>query len=256
MKFGQFIRTPQFWKHFLLASLSVLIFLLGIAFFLEYFTKHNNYTRVPDFKGLKTNTLSSVFDNSDVDYIITDSIYSLEYPKGTVIKQDPLPGAQVKVGRAIYLTVNAVLSQQVPMPNLIDLSLRQAKSLLETYGLKVGRITYVVGLPPVIEQWCNGEKIKPNTMVPKGSKIDLVVGKETKRITVPELFGLSIEGAKELAAESRLGIEVMDMDNTEENDSMVFIIKRQDPPAGSAFEFSDWDKIRVWVNNANQVDEE
>ena len=58
-------------------------------------------------------------------------------PKGSVIIQDPVAGSHVKRYRKIYLTTVTVLPEKVLMPDLIDLSLRQATATLETYGLKL-----------------------------------------------------------------------------------------------------------------------
>jgi beta-lactam-binding protein with PASTA domain len=150
--------------------------------------------------------LDKFLDGKELHYEIVDSIYNLKLTKGTVIDQDPLPGATVKNGRTIYLTVNAILSQKVAMPNLVDLSLRQSKSLLETYGLKVGILRYVEGLPPVIAQMYKGQKIVPGTMIDKGSEIDLVVGRGGGRglIPIPDLFGLTIIEARAVLAGSNL----------------------------------------------------
>jgi beta-lactam-binding protein with PASTA domain len=63
------------------------------------------------------------------------------------------------------------------MPNLIDLSLRQATFSLEAAGLHVGTITYRPGRyqNAVFDQTYHGKHISPGERVRRGSYINLVV---------------------------------------------------------------------------------
>jgi beta-lactam-binding protein with PASTA domain len=63
------------------------------------------------------------------------------------------------------------------MPNLRDLSLRQATSLLETYGMKVGSVITVPSVgKAVVEQYYKGYVIAPGEKIPQGSVITLQIG--------------------------------------------------------------------------------
>ncbi len=228
MNFKEFIKSKLFWRHFLVATTAVLLFLWGCAFFLDMYTLHNEHVEVPNFQGIYAKDLDKFVEGHDLQYEVVDSIYNLKLTKGTVIDQDPLPGATVKHGRTIYLTVNAILSQKVAMPNLVDLSLRQSKSLLETYGLKVGMLRYVEGLPPVIQQLYKGQKIVPGTMIDKGSEIDLVVGRGGGRglIPVPDLFGLTITEARKILSSSNLVLGTFLPDATGQDTTIAKIYKQ------------------------------
>ena len=115
-------------------------------------------------------------DDNHLEYIIADSIYDATKTKGMVLAQDPLPGTKVKKYRKVYITVIANMPERVKMPNLVDLTLRQAIAMLETYGLKVGKLSYIPDIAEnsVLKQNLNGKALNPETMVDKGSKIDLV----------------------------------------------------------------------------------
>jgi eukaryotic-like serine/threonine-protein kinase len=206
MNLKEFLKSKLFWRHFIVATVSVIFFLFGCAFFLDMYTLHDKHVKVPNFEGIYVKDLEKFVEGYDLHFEVVDSIYNLKSTKGTVVDQDPKPGATVKNGRTVYLTVNAILSQKVAMPNLVDLSLRQSTSLLETYGLKVGMLRYVEGLPPVIEQLYKGKKIVPGTMIDKGSEIDLVLGRGGGRglIPVPDLFGLTITEARVVLSNSNL----------------------------------------------------
>jgi beta-lactam-binding protein with PASTA domain len=70
------------------------------------------------------------------------------------------------------------------MPKLIDRSLRQATSMIESYGLKIGRVNFINDpcVNCILKQLMYGTEIKPGMPVKKGSQIDLVVGKGDKNI--------------------------------------------------------------------------
>ena len=62
---------------------------------------------------------------------------------GVVVEQTPSAGEKVKKNRTIFFTINAYAAEQVQMPNLVDYSLRNAKVILESYGLELGDLIYI-----------------------------------------------------------------------------------------------------------------
>jgi len=95
------------------------------------------------------------------------------------------------------LTIVAKLPERVLLPDLKDYSVRQAVSLLETYGLKTGKLRFIQSdfENAVLGQIYNGDTIHADTMILKGSKIDLIVGKGRSRMPVPFLIGMSKDEA-------------------------------------------------------------
>ena len=253
MTFFEFIKTKQFWKHFIGASVTMLVFLWVCLLFMDFYTLHDSKATVPDFKGLYIKDLDKFVDGHNLRYEIIDSVYNMKKEKGTVLEQEPQPGAIVKEDRTIYLTVNAMLNQQVKMPNLVNLSLRQASSLLETYGLKVGSLRYVEGLPPVIRQLYKGKDINHGTMLDKGSAIDLVLGKGQNNglIPVPDLFGLTLQEARLILSENQLvmGMKLMDLSA---KDTTIARIYKQFPEP-SADGLYDGASINIWLTGSDEV---
>ena len=234
MSWLQFIKSKTFVKHFILALVVVGGILWSSFLLLGYFTEHGQYIKIPNFKGVYVSDVDEFIADFPLEYEITDSVYNLKEPKGIVLEQDPAADAEVKRGRKIYLTVNAIINQQVPMPNLIDLSERQATSLLQTYGLEIGNKYYVPGLPPVLDQKFKGQTIKPGTLIDKGSSIDLVLGSNAKssNLIIPSLIGLNFEEAKEAASENGYRL-TYDFKSLNPADSLTFVIADQLPAAGS-----------------------
>jgi beta-lactam-binding protein with PASTA domain len=95
-----------------------------------------------------------------------------------VVEQDPLPGEKVKVGRKVYIKINASGFSSVKVPDLIQKTYREAVPTLKALGLEEGTITYIpnLGKDMVLEMRFKGRNIKPGDRVLKASKIDLVLG--------------------------------------------------------------------------------
>lgn len=178
--FFAFIKSKAFFKHLLLALLSLIVVLWILFKLLGVYTHHGESAEVPDFKGKSINELDNFIADKYVRYLIIDSIYDPEEKAGIVIKQDPEPKSMVKHNRMIYLYVTSTQAPQIAMPKLVDRSTRQAIFMIESYGLKVGKIEEIAGdcKGCVLKQFFNGTEITPGSPIKKGSKIDLAVGKK------------------------------------------------------------------------------
>ncbi|MBX7201847.1 MAG: PASTA domain-containing protein [Bacteroidia bacterium] len=227
---------------------------MGCFLFLDFFTLHNEYMEVPDFKGVYTRDLDKFVSGKDIEYEIVDSVYNDKLPKGSVVDQEPKAAATVKQGRTIYLTVNARVNKKVAMPNLIDLSLRQAKSLLESYGLQVGRLTYVEGLPPIMHQNFQGKPIAPNTQIDVGSSIDLVLGLGNKNslIAVPELFGMTLSEVRSVLLSANLSLGMVNKDETA-SDTLYARVFRQAPQPNSTDGLYEGARVNIWLTGSEEV---
>jgi beta-lactam-binding protein with PASTA domain len=92
------------------------------------------------------------------------------------------------------------------MPNLVDASVRQALAMIESYGLKAGRKDFRPDpcVNCVLAQMLKGKKVEPGEMIPKGSVIDLVLGKgqDGELLNVPCVIGLTRQEALNKIAEN------------------------------------------------------
>ena len=139
---------------------------------------------VPDFLGYNMDQIKLYQQDSneyDFELTINDSVFEPGTKGGIVVSQDPPSGMKVKKGRKIYLSVTMLVPPKVEMPNLIDLSLRQAINMLESNNLTLGQVIYKESKFPnaVLEQRYKGRIIQEGKKIPYQSKITLIVGKET-----------------------------------------------------------------------------
>jgi len=181
--FQTFFSSPRKLGFHILLITCVFIFVCIIALFaLSSYTRHGTEVVMPDFIGMDSQELSNN-DDASKDYIIiiSDYLYDRNTPSGTVLKQDPHVGEMVKKGRKVYVTVASSEPPKVIMPQLQDISLRQAEIMLKAIGLECGPVIFKPDCyeNAVLEQLYNGRAIAPGTEISAGEAITLVVGKNT-----------------------------------------------------------------------------
>jgi eukaryotic-like serine/threonine-protein kinase len=200
MNFIQFITTRRFLKHLAYSILLFIVIAWITLVILKMYTRHDQVAVTPNYVGLEMDQINNLESSKDFELIVVDSIYDYTKKPGSVISQDPLPQTKVKPGRAIYLSLVSYMPEQVSMPELIDLSLRRAKALLQTYGLKLGRVSVAPDIAEnaVLKVTVNGRVVKPGTPIHKGSVIDLVIGSGTGtgQPSIPFLIGKTRESAR------------------------------------------------------------
>lgn len=158
-----------------------ILFVIGylIMHWLTFRTDHGNEITVPNLSKLSVQEAEDKLDLLDLDYVVLDSVdYVADYPKRSVVTQDPVAGSKVKEGRKIYIKINSSGFTSVRMPDLIEKTYRQAVPTLQALGLVEGKITYkpYLGKDMVLEMRIDGKKVKAGDKVWKSSKVDLVLG--------------------------------------------------------------------------------
>jgi beta-lactam-binding protein with PASTA domain len=223
--------------HTVLIILTLVIVFTTAAFILKGITRHGEALSVPDLTGISTDDAIEILRDKNLKFLVTDSLYFDDKPKLSILDQNPAPNSKVKEGRVIYLTINSDRPPGVAMPNLIDVSLRQAEAMLKAAGLKIGTISYKPDLAQnvVLEQVWKGNSIPPDSKVPKGSSIDLVLGDgliDAVDVEVPDLSGFTKEQAHNLlnTATLNLGATVYQGKITDSSNAVVI---KQVPAAGS-----------------------
>lgn len=179
MSLRKYLTSRVFFGQFL-AALAI-IAVLGYLFmhWLTFTTDHGHEIAVPNLSKLTEEQVEDKLDELDLDYVLLDSVdFRGDYPAFTVVEQDPLPGTKVKVGRKVYIKINASGYSSVKLPDLIDKTYREAVPTLKAIGLDEGTITYEpsLGKDMVLAMRYKGRNLKPGERVMKSSKIDLVLG--------------------------------------------------------------------------------
>lgn len=164
-----------------IAAAIAIVAIIAYLFFhwITFVTHHGDEITVPNLAKLSEEQMEEKLNNLDLDYEIIDTVdYNPNFPKLSVVQQEPESGSKVKGGRTIYIKLNASTFKMVAIPDLIEKTYRQAVPTLKALGLQEGEIKYVpyLGKDMVLEMWMNGKKMKAGQKVLKASKIDLVLG--------------------------------------------------------------------------------
>ena len=143
----------KIWDQFKSKSLTKQIFLMVsivfIVFFLVYnslmiYTKHNRYIEVPNLSGLNLDDAIDVLKKNRLKYEVLDSSkFFVEIPNYSIISQIPLEKELVKKNRKIYLNVNPRNFQKVSLPNVIQITKRNAESILTALGFQVLELSLI-----------------------------------------------------------------------------------------------------------------
>ncbi len=179
MKLLRFLFSLSFLKQLFLAGVAVLTMGFLFLYAVQIHTRHNHFKVVPELSKIPLDQAVQLLALNALRYEVIDSAnYNPNYVPFAVIEQLPLAGEKVKEDRIIYLTVNPSNYRSVSLPDIIQITLRNAESTLRSVGLDIGEITYRdnIGKNMVLQMRYDGAPIVAGSKVPKTSQIDLVLG--------------------------------------------------------------------------------
>ncbi len=198
-KLIEYLRTKTFRKNLLIAIGSVFAFLLILFYSLGFYTHHGEGMPVPKLKGLPMARAVELLEEQGLRYQINDSVYLLDQPPGIIVEQDPDPNTNVKSNRTIYLIVTRD-APDTKFPDIEGKTFLEVRSIINNYQLKIGDTTYKsdVAKDVVLEASLRGRVIRKGQQIPKGSKIDLVLGDGlgASEVDIPNLLGLNLSEAR------------------------------------------------------------
>ncbi|MCL3852810.1 MULTISPECIES: PASTA domain-containing protein [Parabacteroides] len=201
--FVKLIKNPYV-LNLLLAVVVACGLIYGTLKWLDKYTRHNEAVVVPDVKGLKVEEAAEFFKNNNLRYNVIDSVFSKEVSPGAIVELVPSAGSKVKEGRIVFITVNALTSQMATIPEVEDLSFRQAYALLRARGFENVEIEYV---PGDFKDLAVSVDLRGRTLE-KGEHVPL---------TAPLILKVSSGEAEVLPEDSLSTMPVESLDSEEEN---------------------------------------
>lgn len=255
-----------FW-NIVLAILVGFMILGVLIFWLERYTQHGHEVSVQDVRGMTVSEATPLLAAQGLKMQVIDSTYSDKVPFGTIVEQDPRPASHAKEGRMVYVVINATTRRQIVMPDLQDMSYRQAEATLRSMGLRVDT-TYEYQPSQfrdlVLDVKRNGESIPPGTKLAQGTRVRLVVGKGrgSERVSVPNVVGMTLQEARSVILTRRLTVGAVQYDEPK-TEGVPQYVYRQVPEEGTilyegetvAMYFSK-DKSKAVRSSANEPKED
>ena len=179
MRWFRFLFSFTFLKQAFKAVLIATLFLVLLLYSLGWHTRQGSFIEVPDLSQQTLDQVIEILEDANLRYEVIDSAnYNPNFKPFAVIEHQPKAGEQVKKDRKIYLTLNPSNYREISVPDVIQITYRNAASTLRAVGLEVGEISYRdnIGKDMVLQLRFEGEGIVPGAKVPKTSPIDLVLG--------------------------------------------------------------------------------
>ena len=249
----------KFWKETfggfvlknVLIAIGVVVALSWITLFcVDFYTHHGEAEVVPDLRGSTVEEAQVILASKGLRVQVIDSVYVRGKKLGTIIEQNPSPNSNIKTNRPIYVKINSRFVRQVTLPELSDVSYRQADAMLQSIGLSVGSVEYAPSeyKDLVIQVKFHGRAVLPGTRIPEGSAVVLVVGsgEGNAEVQVPAIKGMSLEDATQAITTASFVVGAVEYDTTPSGDEAEYIIYRQRPAAGSSL--SAGSKINLYLS--------
>lgn len=234
MGYFHFLREKKFYINLLIILLTCGALLWLTFRLLDKYTRHDEVYTMPDFVGQDFQEVKHEY-SKDFNFILIDSVYPKGQQPGSIFQQDPLPGSKIKKGRNVYAIIVAVTPEKTLMPNLKNISLREAIGRLDSNGLEVDHLDYVPYSYKnnVIEQFYQNQPIEEGTELVKGSKIVLQVGigDNKDKVKVPNLIGKPAMEAKRILNLTGLNLG---KETWEDKDSTQYMCIRRMSPGPSS----------------------
>lgn len=249
MKKENFITNHPLVKHLIWMLVITAGILILVAIFIKIYSRHGQEYEMDNLAGLQYHEVT-LNNPLQLRFVIVDSIYNSDTDPGIILSQDPLPGTLVKKNRKVYLTISSREPESVIMPDLIDMSLRQAVSQLMSEGLTIGHLYFVESQyrNAIQSQSIKGRKIMAGQKINRGSVIDLSVGKGPNDLgtVVPVVIGKTREQAQRALFSSSLNISEH-FNSGVVNKAAAMIYKQE--PVCSDIKYPLGSSVSVWYCN-------
>ena len=226
-------------KNILIATGIIVALGWGALIAVDFYTHHGETEVIPDLSGMYVEEAQVLLAKKGLYPQIIDSVYVRGKKLGTIISQYPEPNSHLKTNRPVYIVINSRNVHQVVLPELNDVSFRQAEAMLQSVGISVSSVEYAPSefKDLVIDVKYGGRVIGTGTRLPEGSSIILVVGNgvaDGEEVPVPSIKGKSLEAATEALETAGFTVGAIEYDVPPSGNEDKYIIYRQKPAAGSS----------------------
>lgn len=244
------------WKVLLNLLLAAGIFtgLVWLTFrWLEFHTNHGQEIAVPSLVNKSVQDAIKILDETGLEYQVDSLEYNPKFKAFQVLKMYPNAGSHVKDGRIVIIAVNPRSWAPVSVPDVLDRYKGLAFRQLELVGLKIGDTIYEPSIQrdAVLRMQFNNTILKPGTLIPKFSVIDLVIGSGPRRnITIPNLVGMTVQQAKAIIAQNLFEVGLVEHEDGGQDESDI--IYYQDPESYSIRDQGM--QIDLWASKRNPAE--
>jgi eukaryotic-like serine/threonine-protein kinase len=225
-------------KNLLIAIGIIIVIVWGTLIGVDYYTHHGEVETVPNLKGAYIEEAAQMLARKGLTIKVIDSVYVPNRKLGTIVEQIPVANSTLKHNRPVYVIINSRQVHQIILPELSNMSYRQADAMLQSMGLSVRNVEYAPSeyKDLVIEVKFHDKNITAGSKIAEGSALVLVVGNGMgiTENTIPSVKGMAIEDATQIILKDSFTIGSIEYDVAPSTTNQKqYIIYRQRPGAGA-----------------------
>ena len=196
------------WFYYTIGAAAVLAALIGLLvnfIIMPEYTNYNEGVTVPDVTKISLDDAQALLTDYGLRYEVLDRRANAAYPANYIIDQSPQPLQLVKPNRKVYLTVNTEVRPKAVVPNVVDLSFRNARIQLENYGFTLGTTSYESSR---FRNTVLRQSLAPGDTVDRGAAVNLVIsdGLGDRVVNVPDITGQRLSQAQQLVRQAGLRV--------------------------------------------------
>jgi serine/threonine-protein kinase len=194
----------QFLIAFGIVSLAII--LIFDWFIMPSYVRQDKTLIVTDITGKNLNRALIELETEGYKGVVYDTVYTADVNPQTVVDQYPVAGAKVKPGRTIRLKISRS-EKLIIVPNLVGQSRRSVEISLQQIGLRIDTV-YTEFNPDYPKGTVAWQFPKSGDHIKKGMGLQITVsqGLPPDFFQVPQLFGMSMQNAKDLLTKARLKV--------------------------------------------------
>lgn len=211
------------WFYYITGGFLLFAVLMGTLlnfFIMPGYTNFNEGVTVPDVTKISLDEAETLLTDYGLRYEVLDRRANATYPANYIIDQSPQALQLVKPNRKVYLTVNTEISPKAVVPNVVDLSFRNAKIQLENYGFTLGTTSYESNR---FRNTVMRQSLTPGDTVDRGETINLVIsdGLGDRIVSVPDITGLRLSQAQQQVRRAGLRVGEIRFQSSREEPNTV-----------------------------------
>ena len=186
--------------------ISLAIILIFDWFIMPSYVRQDKTLIVTDITGKNLNRALIELETEGYKGVVYDTVYTADVNPQTVVDQYPVAGAKVKPGRTIRLKISRS-EKLIIVPNLVGQSRRSVEISLQQIGLRIDTV-YTEFNPDYPKGTVAWQFPKSGDYIKKGMGLQITVsqGLPPDFFQVPQLFGMSMQNAKDLLTKARLKV--------------------------------------------------
>lgn len=173
----QKLTSRLLWGNILAMAITAIVLVIGLFVFLQFYTHHGETVSMPDVTGQKCEVATRKLEALGLRVEVSDTGHVTTLAPDIILEQHIKPGTEIKLNRLVRLTVNSAKAKTLPLPNIIDGSLREAQMKLKAIGFKLGPVKRILGdLDLVMRVEVHGIEVHAGDHVSIERPITIVVG--------------------------------------------------------------------------------